>query len=151
VKKDQTAEEAHRLAVEGIEECCDYAGKHGVFLALENHGGLTERPEGLLKLVHDVKSPWFGVNFDSGNFHSADPYADLEQIAPYAINAQIKVVVSRGGDRTKAKKEPSDFKRLAKMLRDAGYRGYIVLEYEEADDPRSACPKFLDELRAAFA
>jgi sugar phosphate isomerase/epimerase len=150
VQKGQTEAEAHALAVEGIEECCDYAGKHGVFLALENHGGLTERPEGLLKLVKDVKSPWFGVNFDSGNFRSPDPYADLEQIAPYAINAQVKVVVSRG-DRATAKKEPSDFKRLAKILRDAGYRGYVVLEYEEGDDPRSACPKFLDELRAAFA
>ena len=35
----QTVDEAHRLAVEAIEECCDYAGRHGVFLALENHGG----------------------------------------------------------------------------------------------------------------
>lgn len=150
VKSGQTEAEAHRLAVEGIEECCDYAGKHGVFLALENHGGLTERPEGLLKLVRDVNSPWFGVNFDSGNFHSSDPYADLEQIAPYAINAQVKVVVTRG-DRKTTKKEPSDLKRLASMLRNANYRGYITLEFEEDEDPREACPRYLDQLRAAFA
>jgi sugar phosphate isomerase/epimerase len=144
---DQTPEEAHRLAVEGIEECCDYAGKQGVFLALENHGGLTTEVDGMLRLVHDVKSPWFGVNLDSGNFHHTDdPYADLAKIAPYALNVQVKVVMWWRGQ----KKVPADFKRLAKILDDAGYRGYIVLEYEEAEDPRKACPRYLDELRAAF-
>lgn len=149
-KAGQTVEQAHRLAVEGMEECAEYAGKHGVFLALENHGGLTDDVEGMLRLVRDVKSPWFGVNVDSGNFHSSDPYAELEKIAPYALNVQIKVVVHRGEKKSSAK-EPSDFKRLAKMMRDVGYRGYIVLEYEEAEDPREACPRYLDEVRAAFA
>lgn len=143
----QTAEQARRLAVEGIEECCDYAGQHGVFLALENHGGLTSTAESMLKIIRDVKSPWFGVNFDSGNFHSRDVYAELARIAPYAINAQIKVVVS-GAD---GKKVPSDFGRLAKILAEAGYRGYIVLEYEESEDPRHACPQYIEQLREAFA
>lgn len=150
-KKDQSIKEAHKLAVEGMEECCDYAGKHGVFLALENHGGLTETVDGLLSLVRDVKSPWFGVNLDSGNFHSDDPYADLEKIAPYALNVQIKVVIHRGGSKKGTPAEPSDFKRLAKMMRDVGYRGFIVLEYEESDDPRKECPRYLAELREAFA
>lgn len=149
-QKGQTVEEAHRLAVEGMEECCEHAGKHGVFLALENHGGLTADVEGMLQLVRDVKSPWFGVNFDSGNFHSNDPYAELEKIAPYALNVQIKVVVHRGEKKSSAS-EPSDYKRLAKMMRDVVYRGYIVLEYEESEDPREVCPRHLDEIRAAFA
>lgn len=148
--KDQSVEEAHKLAVEGMEECCDYAGKHGVFLALENHGGLTESVDGLLALVRDVKSPWFGVNLDSGNFRSPDPYADLAKIAPYALNVQIKVVIQRG-DRKTAEREPSDFKKLAQMMKDVGYRGFIVLEYEEAENPREACPRHLKELREAFA
>ena len=115
---------------------------------MENHGGLTATPAGLLSLVKDVKSPWFGVNLDSGNFHGEDIYAELEQIAPYAVNVQIKVVVSPA----KQKRQPSDFKRLAKIMSEAGYRGYIVLEYEETDeDPRTACPKFIDEIRNAFA
>lgn len=147
VKKGQEPIEAHRLAVEAIEECCDYSGQRGIHLALENHGGLTATAEGLLKLVRDIKSPWFGVNLDSGNFHGEDVYAELEQIAPYALNVQIKVVVSpaKGG------KQPSDFQRLAKMMHDVGYRGYIVLEYEESDDPRTECPKYIERLREAFA
>ncbi len=143
----QTIEEAHRLAVEAIEEACEHATRYGVFLALENHGGLTATVEGMLKLVHDVKSPWFGVNLDTGNFHGEDIYGDLARLAPYALNVQVKVMVS-GPDRGR---EPADFKRLAEILRKSGYRGYIVLEYEEADDPRQACPRYIEQLREAFA
>ncbi len=139
-------EEAHRLAVQGMEECCQYAGEHGVYLALENHGGLTSKVDDMLRLVKDVQSPWFGVNLDSGNFHSDDLYGDLAKIAPYAVNVQIKVVVS-GPD---GKKQPSDFARLAEILSAAGYRGYIVLEFEEADEPRTACPRYMAEIRKAF-
>jgi hypothetical protein len=67
VKQGQTTGQAHALAVEAIETCCAYAGERGVYLALENHGGLTEKVDGLLALVRDVKSPWFGVNLDTGN------------------------------------------------------------------------------------
>ncbi len=146
-KKGQDESEARRLAIEAIEECCQYAGEHGVFLALENHGGLTASIDGLLQLVRSVKSDWFGVNLDTGNFHSADPYADLARLAPYAVNVQVKVSMHPAG----GPKEPADLKRLAKMVRDAGYRGYIVLEFEEREDPRQACPRYIDQMREAFA
>lgn len=145
-KEGQSPADAHRLAVEGMEECCQYAGEHGVILALENHGGLTSKPAGMLDLVRDVKSPWFGVNLDSGNFNGSDVYADLAQIAPYAVNVQIKVMVSPAG----GGRQPTDFERLAGVIRDAGYRGYIVLEFEEDEDPRVACPRYLEQLREAF-
>jgi sugar phosphate isomerase/epimerase len=138
---------SHALMVEGIEECCDYAGAHGVHLALENHGGPTATPEGMLAFVRDVQSPWFGVNFDSGNFYGADPYEQLAKIAPYALNVQIKVVTT---DESRQKKRPTDFARLANMLREVGYRGYIVLEYEEAGDPRQECRRYLERVREAF-
>jgi hypothetical protein len=64
---------------------------------------------------------------------------------------QIKVVIHRGGPKKSTPSEPSDFKRLAKMMRDVGYRGFIVLEYEEAENPREVCPKYLAEIREAFA
>jgi sugar phosphate isomerase/epimerase len=138
--------EAHKLAVAAIEECCQYAGEHGVFLALENHGGLTATPAGLLALVRDVKSPWFGVNLDTGNFNGADVYAELAQLAPYAINVQIKVSVTPAG----GKRHHADFSRLARIVSESGYRGYIVLEYEEDEDPLVACPRYVDEMRRAF-
>jgi sugar phosphate isomerase/epimerase len=146
VQKGSTDDEAHKLMVAGMEECCEYAGQHGVFLALENHGGPTATADGLMKLVNDVKSPWFGVNLDTGNFRSEDVYADLARVAKHAINVQVKVVVTQQG-----KKQPMDFPRLAAILRDAGYRGYVVLEYEEEEDPRVACAEYLEKIRAAFA
>jgi sugar phosphate isomerase/epimerase len=145
-KRGQSAKEAHGLAVEGMEECCQYAGEHGVFLALENHGGLTETAEGILALVRDVKSAWFGVNMDTGNFHTADVYGDLAKLAPYTLNVQVKVVIQPAG----GKKQPSDFARLAKILREAGYRGYVVLEFEESGDPREECRKYVGQLQEAF-
>lgn len=146
-KEGQSVEDARRLAVSALEESCEYAGQHGVFLALENHGGLTTTADGVLSLVHAVKSPWFGVNLDSGNFHSSDIYGELAKIAPYALNVQIKVSVQpEGGQR-----QPSDFKRLASILTESGYRGYIVLEFEEPEEPRSACPRYMEKLREAFS
>ena len=143
----QSESEARQLAVEGIAQCCEYAGQHGVFLALENHGGLTATPEGLLSLVQAVDSPWFGVNLDTGNFHGADIYAELAQLAPYALNVQVKVMVQPAGQERQA----TDFARLRSLLDNAKYRGYIVLEFEEAEDPRDACPRYVEELRKAFA
>jgi sugar phosphate isomerase/epimerase len=139
------AAEAARLMVAGMEEACAYAGEHGVTLALENHGGPTATADGLLKFVEAVKSPWFGVNLDTGNFHSDDVYGDLARVAPYAVNVQIKVSITEKGV-----KQPVDFKRLAKILQAAEYKGYVVLEYEEAEEPRGACKRYLEELRAAF-
>jgi sugar phosphate isomerase/epimerase len=143
---DGSQQEAHKLAVEAIEECCQYSGEHGVFLALENHGGLTTTIDGILALVRDVKSPWFGVNLDTGNFRSSDPYADMARLAPYAINVQVKVSITPAG----GQREHADFRRLARIMADAGYRGYIVLEFEENEDAREACPRYVNEMREAF-
>jgi len=140
------AAEADRLMIAGMEEACAYAGEHGVTLALENHGGPTATADGLLKFVEAVKSPWFGVNLDTGNFHSDDVYGDLARVAPYAVNVQVKVSITEKGV-----KQPVDFKRLAKILQAAEYKGYVVLEYEEAEEPRGACKRYLEELRVAFA
>jgi len=149
IKGDLSPKQRYALMVEGIEECCDYAGKHGVHLALENHGGPTATASGMLEFIRDVQSPWFGVNLDTGNFFNDHPYADVEKIAPYALNVQVKVVTA--SDEARQKKSPADFPRLARILRDANYRGYIVLEYEEGGDPRVECPKFLEKLCEAFA
>ncbi len=146
-KPGQSGEDANRLAIEGIEECCAHAGKYGVFLALENHGGLTADADNMLAIVRGVKSAWFGVNVDTGNFYSADVYGDLAKIAPYALNVQVKVMIHPAGKPA----EQSDFQRLAEILRTAGYRGYIVLEFEEKGDPRTECQRYIEQIRAAFA
>lgn len=136
-------EAARERCIDGINQSLDYAATKGVCLALENHGGITATPEQMLRIIQGVKSsPWFGVNFDGGNFRTDDPYRDLAKIAPYAINAQIKVEVVPGG-----KKEPADLPRVVKILKEAHYRGFLVLEYEAEEDPFTAIPRHLKTLR----
>ena len=143
IPKGDQEEAARERCIDGINRSLEYAATKGVCLALENHGGITSTPEQMLKIIQGVKpSPWFGVNFDSGNFQTEDPYGDLEKIAPYAINAQVKVDVFPGG-----KKQPTDLARVVKILKSAHYRGYLVLEYESEEDPFVAVPKHLNQMR----
>ncbi len=129
--------------VAAIDECLQYAARRGVCLALENHGGITAVPATMLKIVRAVKpSPWFGVNLDGGNFKTDDPYRDIAAIAPYALNVQVKASVWPNG-----KKEPADLKRVVDILKAAGYRGFVVLEYEESEDPKTEIPKLISRLR----
>jgi sugar phosphate isomerase/epimerase len=145
-QRGQSDEEAHKLLVDTIEECCAYAGEHGIFLALENHGGPTATAEGTLKVLRDVKSPWLGANLDTGNYHSADPYAEVAATAPYAITTHVKVEMSAAGQ----KPQPADYPRIVKILREAGYRGYLSIEYEAREDPLTALPRHVRALREAM-
>jgi sugar phosphate isomerase/epimerase len=141
--KGDTEEKARGRAAEAIQECCDYAGKYGIYLALENHGGIVATIDQMLALVKMVNHDWFGVNFDTGNFRSADPYADLTRLAPYAVVCQIKTEITRAGK----KPEEADLKRLTDILRAANFRGYVALEYEAAEEPKTGVPRAIEALK----
>ncbi len=145
--KGDTEEAARKRCVEAIQEACDHAGKYGIFLALENHGGIVATAEQLLAIVTAVKHDWFGVNLDTGNFHTPDPYGDVAKAAPYAVVVQIKVEVQRQGQ----PKEAADLRRVCDILRTARYRGYVSLEYEGGEDPLKAVPRYLGQLRELMA
>lgn len=145
--KGLTKEEAKRNSIRAIEEAADYAGRKGIYLGLENHGGIVAEPDDLLEIIRAVRSPWVGINLDSGNFHTDDPYGDLARCAPYAVNVQFKVEISRRGGPV----EPSDVKRFVSVLRQANYQGYVALEYEAKPDPWEAVPTWLKRLQDAFA
>lgn len=147
-KKGVSPEKTHELMVEGIQESCEYAASRGIYLALENHGGVTASADGLLKLVRDVDSPWLGVNLDTGNFRDGgDPYAQMEAVAKYAVNVQVKVVVKDA----QGNPQPMDFSRLKAILTEANYRGFVVLEYEEPGDVPSECRRYVTQMRTDLA
>jgi sugar phosphate isomerase/epimerase len=143
VAKGDTEERARGRAVAAIQEVCEHAAQFGIYVALENHGGITANVDQMLTLVRAVKSDWFGVNLDTGNFHTQDPYADLARLAPYAVVVQLKTEIQRAGK----KPEEADLKRLLDMLRTVNYRGYIALEHEANEDPKTAVPKYIGILR----
>jgi sugar phosphate isomerase/epimerase len=136
-------EESKKLCISALEECGEYAGAKGIMLGLENHGGIVAEANDILDIVQTVKSTWVGLNLDTGNFHTDDPYRDLERCAPYALNVQFKAEMQRRGK----SKEPADAARVVKILRDANYQGYLTLEYESAEDPKSAVPRHLAKLK----
>ena len=140
-------DQANQLCTAAIEECCEYAGSKGIFLGLENHGGIVSTAEEILGIIRAVKSPWLGINLDTGNFQTEDPYADLARIAPYAVNVQMKGEIHPRGKTA----EPADLARLAKILRDANYQGYVALEYESKEDPWTAVPRLLKQMKELFA
>lgn len=143
-QRGSTKAEAKKLCIAALEECCDYAGKKGVVLGVENHGGIIGNAADLIEVVQAVKSPWCGVNLDSGNFRTDDPMHDFALCAPYAVNVQWKSELHPRGER---EKKPSDLKRIVSILRDANYQGYMTLEYEAAENPYTAVPRLLGEMR----
>ena len=143
VARGDNEEQARARCVEAIQECSEHAGTFGIYLALEAHPGIVATVDQLLTVVRAVRSDWFGVNFDTGNFVSADPYADLARIAPYAVLCQMKTELQRTG----MPREAADLRRLFQILRTANYRGYVVLEYEAREEPRDAVPRTLRQMR----
>lgn len=137
-------DQAELNAIAALEEAGDYAGKRGVFLGIENHDSIGTADR-LLRIVRGVKSPWVGVNLDTGNFRSDDPYADIKASAPFAVNVQLKTEVKIG-----KKEEKADMARIAKIFKDTGYSGYATLEYEGKEDPYENVPAILDELNRLY-
>jgi sugar phosphate isomerase/epimerase len=140
-----TDEDGFGWAIDGLGRCAKEAEKRGVVLGLENHWGLGLTPEGVLRIVEAVNSPWLRVTLDTGNFLE-DPYDRLAKLAPHAVLVQAKTYHGGGLWYTL----DLDYPRIAKLLAAAGYTGYVSLEFEGKDDPRTAIPKSLDMLRAAF-
>jgi sugar phosphate isomerase/epimerase len=140
-----TEEEGFKWCLDGLQRCLAKAEECGVLLALENHWGLARTPEGLLRIVNTINSPWLGVLMDTGNFLE-DPYEKLKQIAPKTIFVQAKTYFGGGEWYTL----DLDYTRVAGILSAVNYRGYVSLEFEGKEDADVAVPKSLDLLRKAF-
>jgi sugar phosphate isomerase/epimerase len=147
VQAGQTPEQAERCCIECLEACCDRAAETGVVLGLENHGGIVAESAGVLRILKAVGSDWCASNLDTGNFRTDDPYADMAACAPYAVTTHLKTEITpRGGA-----KQPADVRRIVRILADAGYRGYLTLEYEAAEPISEAAPRALASIREAVA
>jgi sugar phosphate isomerase/epimerase len=140
-----TEDEGFAWVIDCYTQCLRTAEKCGVTMGLENHWGLGRTPEGVVRIVNAINSPWLQVTLDTGNFLE-DPYEKLEKIAPYAILVQTKTYFGGGIWYTL----DLDYDRIAAMLHKHNYRGYLSLEFEGMEDPRTAVPKSLALLRKAF-
>lgn len=140
-----TDEDGFKWVIDSIKQCVPAAAEAGVILGLENHWGLSRTPEGLLRIVNAIESPWLRVLLDTGNFLE-DPYDKLELCAPQTVFVQAKTYYGGGLWYTL----DLDYPRIARILQRHGYRGYVSLEFEGNEDYKTALPKSLAMLRRAF-
>ena len=140
-----TENDGFQWCIDSINECLPHAEQAGVVLALENHWGLTRTPEGLLRIVNSIDSPWLGVLMDTGNFLE-DPYEKLEEIAPQTVFVQAKTYYGGGEWYTL----DLDYPRIAEILNKVEYKGYISLEFEGKEDANKGVPKSIEMLKKSF-
>jgi len=141
-----TDDDGFEWVIDAIGECVDHAAEKGVILGLENHWGLGRTAEGVLRIIDAIDSPWLQVTLDTGNFLE-DPYDQLEMLAPRTILLQAKTYYGGGTWYTL----DLDYDRIANIMREAGFEGYVSLEFEGKESSDEAVPKSLALLREAFA
>jgi len=139
-------EDGFGWVIDSLEKCLPKAEECGVVLGLENHWGLGRTPQGVLRVVEAIDSPWLQVTLDTGNFLE-NPYDRLEQLAARTVLLQAKTYYG-GGEWYSLE---LDYARIAALMRKHDYRGYVSLEFEGKENPGTAVPKSLALLQAAFA
>lgn len=152
VANGATRDQVEEWIADNLRECAEHAGKYGVIIGVQNHGDFLKTADDLLSLLNRINSPWCGAIVDTGYFKAADPYAEMAKAAPYAVNWQVKQ--SPLGVENEAA-APTDLKRLIKIVRASGYRGYLPIETlsprgSSGYDPYQVVPAFLAQLRAAI-
>lgn len=131
--------------VKDIKECVEYGQKHGVIVAIQNHNDFIQTADHVIKIIEMVNMEWFGLILDTGSYRQGDPYQQIAQTIKYAVNWQVKENIFVNGVEVK-----TDLKRLFKIIKESGYRGYIPIETLGKGDPKVKVPKFVEEVREAM-
>ncbi|MEX0611571.1 MAG: sugar phosphate isomerase/epimerase family protein [Pirellulales bacterium] len=139
-------EDGFGWVIDSLEKCLPAAERCGVIMGLENHWGLGRTPEGVLRIIDAIDSPWLQATLDTGNFLE-EPYDRLDKLAPRAVLVQAKTYYGGGIWYTL----DLDYRQIVEIIRRHRYRGYISLEYEGREDWRTAIPKSLAMLRDALS
>ena len=146
---------ASREAVEtwladSLRECAVHGKKFGVIVAVQNHGDFISTGAEHLSLLQRVDHEYCAAMVDTGKYNTPDPYVDIALVAPYAVTWQIKELIGTAGNSPR-----TDMKKLVKIIRQSGYRGYLPIETLASGrknyDPFVSAAKMLAELRAAIA
>jgi sugar phosphate isomerase/epimerase len=131
--------------VKDIQECVEYGQKHGVIVAIQNHNDFIKTADEVIKIIKMVNREWFGLILDTGSYRIGDPYEQIARTIPYAVNWQVKENIFVSG-----KEEKTDLKKLFKIIKESGYRGYIPVETLGKGDPKVKVSRFIEEVREAL-
>ncbi len=126
-----TEEEQAILAADGLHALAEIADEYGLSVLVENHGGLSSRASWLMDVLRDADHPRLGTLPDFGNFtvsstEQYDRYRGVAEMMPMA-----RAVSAKSHDFDEAGNNfPEDFDRMMRIVYDAGYRGWVGIEYE---------------------
>ena len=130
---------------EDFRTCCKIGEQYGVIVALQNHNEFLKTADDVNRIFDLVDSDWFGLNLDIGSYRVHDPYSEIKKNIKHAVTWQIKENVWING-----KQVPTDFIKLLRILKKAGYRGYLPLETLGPGDPNEKVPVLLDKVQKAL-
>ncbi len=124
-------EDQQKRAADGLHSLSTYCGKLGLNCIVENHGGLSSNGAWLAGVMKMVNLPNCGTLPDFGNFSLGggkwyDRYQGVTELMPYAkaVSAKANEFDAQGNC------VETDYRRMMKIVLDAGYRGYVGIEYE---------------------
>jgi L-ribulose-5-phosphate 3-epimerase len=119
-------DEQKKLAADGLARLSEFGGKHGLNVIVENHGGLSSNGKWLAEVMKTVDMENCGTLPDFGNFHGYDRYQGVEETMPFAKAVSAKSHdFDADGNETR-----TDYLRMMKIVLDAGYHGWVGIEYE---------------------
>jgi sugar phosphate isomerase/epimerase len=149
-------EEQQKLAADGLRKLTEYCAKLDLNCIVENHGGLSSNGEWLAGVMKKVDHPRCGTLPDFGNFNLGDGkqydrYKGVTELMPFA-----KAVSAKSHEFNEAGDEANtDYFKMMKIVIDAGYKGYVGIEYEGAKlsefDGIKATKKLLERVREKLA
>jgi L-ribulose-5-phosphate 3-epimerase len=150
-----TYEEQMKLAADGLRRLTEFGAKHEINVIVENHGGLSSNGAWLAGVMKEVNLPRCGTLPDFGNFRvnrteEYDKYKGVAELMPFAkgVSAKSYAFDKEGNETT------IDYRRMMKIVLDAGYRGYVGVEYEgQIPEPQGilATRKLLERIRDEVA
>jgi sugar phosphate isomerase/epimerase len=149
-------DEQMKLAADGLRRLSEFGDKHDINVIVENHGGLSSNGAWLAGVMKKVDNKRCGTLPDFGNFQTSpgewyDRYKGVKELMPYAKGVSAKSHEFNGqGDEVR-----TDYFKMLKIVLDAGYHGYIGIEWE-GDSPGEAegiklTKKLLERVRDDFA
>jgi sugar phosphate isomerase/epimerase len=142
-------EEPAQWMIACYKECAEFGAKYGVKVGIQNHGDMLQTAAQCKYILEKVNSKWVGLILDTGNFKTADPYKDIAEMVPYAINWQVKESVFEIGNPIK-----TDYDKLMKIVVDGGYKGYLPVETllvrGQPYDPFNQVPEMLKKMEISL-
>lgn len=117
--------------MDDFKHCSELGSQYGVIIALQNHNEFIKTADEIIEIMETINSPWFKLHLDIGSFTVKNVYNEIEKVIPYAVNWQVKELVTLDN----RKVEP-DYERIFRMIKEQGYEGYLPLETLGSGDPK---------------